>query len=167
MAGLFSILKQFIADREFQRLSLFVIFVLIVGAAFYSGVEGWGMLDSVYFCVTTLTTVGYGDFAPETSAGKMFTILYIIVGIGVLLGYINVVAKIAIKHRFGMDTIIEKTKDLGGKTIELGRKVHMVPPAKAVEAKEEEEEMEEKERPPPGRPRQYIPLEKIPKRRFK
>lgn len=128
MVGLFSILKQFVTDKEFQRLSIFVIFVLFAGALFYHSVEEWGWLDSIYFCVTTLTTVGYGDFAPATDGGKIFTIFYIIVGIGVLLGYINVVAKIAIKHKFGfVNLITEKTKDIGEKTMQLGRKVHGEP----------------------------------------
>ena len=34
---------------------------LIVGALALSVIEGWGPSDSLYFCVTTLTTVGYGD----------------------------------------------------------------------------------------------------------
>ena len=55
--------------------------------------EGWSVLDSFYFSVTTLTTVGFGDPAPTTAAGKIFTIVYIFVGLGVIGGFINVLAK--------------------------------------------------------------------------
>jgi hypothetical protein len=39
----------------------------------------------LYFCVVTLATVGYGDFAPRTSFGKVFTIVYILIGAGVFV----------------------------------------------------------------------------------
>ena len=29
--------------------------------------EGWNYLDSVYFCVTSLAKIGFGDFVPGTS----------------------------------------------------------------------------------------------------
>ena len=48
---------------------------LIVGALALSVIEGWGPSDSLYFCVTTLTTVGYGDLAPKSATGKLFTAL--------------------------------------------------------------------------------------------
>jgi voltage-gated potassium channel len=51
------------------------------------------MTDGSNFSVTTLTTVGFGDPAPATAAGKIFTIVYIFVGLGVIGGFINVLAK--------------------------------------------------------------------------
>jgi hypothetical protein len=69
-------------------LFLWVLGVLGLGTFFYSRVEGWRPLDSFYFTITTLTTVGYGDFTPQTDAGKIFTAFYIIVGISLLSGFI-------------------------------------------------------------------------------
>ena len=43
--------------------------------------EGWNLLDSLYFSVVTLTTIGYGDLSPSTAASKIFTIFYIFVGL--------------------------------------------------------------------------------------
>jgi Ion channel len=42
--------------------------------------------------VITLTTIGYGDFAPETDAGKLFTAVYALVGVGILLAFVTTVA---------------------------------------------------------------------------
>ena len=43
--------------------------------------EDLRLLDSFYFSVVTLATVGYGDFTPQTDAGKLFTAVYVLVGI--------------------------------------------------------------------------------------
>jgi voltage-gated potassium channel Kch len=71
---------------------LLVIGILVVGMLFYSKVEHWRLLDALYFSAITLTTVGYGDFAPQTDLGKLFTILYLLVGIGILLALVAVIA---------------------------------------------------------------------------
>ena len=65
--------------------------ILFGGALFYHLIEGWSYLDSVYFSAITLTTIGYGDFSPKTDAGKLFTIIYIGVGVGLILTFINTV----------------------------------------------------------------------------
>ena len=52
-----------------------------VGGIAYDELEGWPLLDSVYFLTVTITTVGYGDLCPVTDAGKLFTVVYAMVGI--------------------------------------------------------------------------------------
>ena len=79
-------------DPEFRVLFWLVIMVLSSGTLFYHFVEKWSWLDSLYFCVTTLTAVGYGDLVPETSLGKIFTIIYILSGIGIIVGFVNAIA---------------------------------------------------------------------------
>ena len=75
-------------DKEFRALFFWVLGILAMGTWFYARVEHWSALDALYFSVTTLTTVGLGDLSPQTDAGKIFTILYIFVGIGVLSGFV-------------------------------------------------------------------------------
>ncbi|MBC7498769.1 two pore domain potassium channel family protein [Candidatus Gracilibacteria bacterium] len=58
-----------------------VIAILIIGMLFYHFAEGWRYLDAIYFSSTTLAAVGYGDFAPKTDIGKIFTIFYQFIGI--------------------------------------------------------------------------------------
>lgn len=95
-------------DPEFQALFFLVVVMLALGTWFYSGAEGWSLLDSLYFSVITLTTVGYGDFSPSTVAGKIFTIFYIFVGIGIILGFVNLVAERAMKQRGGIRKLLER-----------------------------------------------------------
>jgi hypothetical protein len=116
MVGFIAIFKQMVHDKDFRNLTVAVIITLIIGTLFYHAVEDWGWIDSFYFCVTTLTTVGYGDFAPKTDIGKIFTTLYLLIGIGFLLGYIKIIADTTIKNEAGLiDIITSKTKDLGKK----------------------------------------------------
>jgi len=92
-------LKKQLENEEFQTLLLLVIFILTLGTFFYHNVEGWTWLDSLYFTVVTLTTVGYGDFSPETDLGKAFTMVYIFVGLGILYGFATILGKEIVSHR--------------------------------------------------------------------
>ncbi len=47
-------------------------------------IEGQNWLDSLYATVITLGTVGYGDIVPKDDAGKIFTIVVVTVGLGVI-----------------------------------------------------------------------------------
>ena len=72
-------------DPAFQFLALVTGSVLAAGTVFYHFIEGWRWLDSLYFCVMTLATVGYGDFTPKTDLGKIFAMMYVFIGIGLLI----------------------------------------------------------------------------------
>lgn len=80
-------------DPEFRELLTLVVVTLLAGTLFYRQAEGWSFLDSLYFSVVTLTTVGYGNLSPSTAAGKIFTIVYIFAGLGIVLGFVNTVAE--------------------------------------------------------------------------
>jgi voltage-gated potassium channel len=58
-----------------------IIAYVIFGAAMYRWLEGFSVVDSYYFVVITLSTIGYGDLSPHTDAGKIFTIFFIIFGL--------------------------------------------------------------------------------------
>src|SRR5215217_2584317 len=68
-------------DPQFRSLVFLVLVTLLGGTVFYSTIEGWSVVDALYFSVTTLTTVGLGDLAPKTTVGKIFTVIYIFAGL--------------------------------------------------------------------------------------
>ena len=41
-------------------------------------------ISSLYWTLTTLTTVGYGDFYPITVGGKIFTFIILVIGLGIV-----------------------------------------------------------------------------------
>jgi len=65
----------------------------MIGTVFYRIVEGWSWLDCLYFSVVTLTTVGYGDLNPTTSLSKVFTMIYILIGLGLFLVFVNTLSR--------------------------------------------------------------------------
>ena len=71
---------------------------IVIGSLVYHFMEGWSWLDAVYFCVVTLATVGYGDFTPTTPLAKIFTMFYIINGIGILLYFVDKVVDVRKTH---------------------------------------------------------------------
>ena len=56
--------------------------------AFHS-IEDWSWAESFYFSVATLTTVGYGDIHPTTDASRIFTAIFILVGVGVVIAVLT------------------------------------------------------------------------------
>jgi voltage-gated potassium channel len=95
LAGLGLPIRAFvhmIRDREERGPVLLVISLLIAGTIFYTLVEGWSLVDAVYFCAMTLATVGFGDVVPETPAGKIFTVVYVLAGIGILVSFFTSLA---------------------------------------------------------------------------
>ena len=92
-------IKVSLKDPEFEALFSLVAITLGTGTVFYHYNEAWSWIDSLYFSVTTLATVGFGDIHPHTTSGKLFTIAYLIVGMGVLLSFVNYVAQSAIEER--------------------------------------------------------------------
>ena len=85
-------IKIGLKDPEFRGLFYAALIIIGVGGWFYHSVEGWSWLDSFYFTIITLTTIGYGDFSPKTDVGKLFTMVYVFIGLGILLAFIDLVA---------------------------------------------------------------------------
>ncbi len=79
-------------DGRVKGILAFTVGMILWASVFYHFVEGWSWLDSIYFSVVTISTVGFGDFSPETAAGKIFTMVYIIVGLGIFVTAATTVA---------------------------------------------------------------------------
>ena len=96
--------------KKYLPILISLVIVLTLGTILFHFVENWRWLDSLYFCVTTLTTVGYGDFSPQTDTGKIIFIFYILSGLGILFAFINAFSKKIIEYRTGLLRKIKKKK---------------------------------------------------------
>lgn len=83
-----------IFKREDTKALFFLIATtLLSGTIFYWTMEGMEPIDALYLSFMTLTTIGYGDVYPITALGKVFTMLYAAVGVGLMGMFISVIAK--------------------------------------------------------------------------
>jgi voltage-gated potassium channel len=80
-------------DPETKALPIAAGALVLTGTIFYWRFEDWTIIEALYFCIVTLTTVGFGDFSPTTPGTQIFTIIYILTGFGVLVALLTSVAQ--------------------------------------------------------------------------
>jgi voltage-gated potassium channel len=92
--------RDMFKQPETRALMILALLVLGVGVVFYTNAEHWSLVNAIYFCVVTLGTVGYGDITPTTAAGKLFTVIYIILGLSVIGGFFATLGRMIDPQRF-------------------------------------------------------------------
>ena len=86
-------------NPETKALPVVAAALLVSGTLFYWRFEDWSLVESLYFSVVTLTTVGYGDLHATTDETRLFTIVYILVGLGVFVALLASVADEYLKQK--------------------------------------------------------------------
>jgi voltage-gated potassium channel len=71
--------------------------LLFLGSLGYVLIEGWSFFDALYMTVTTLTTVGYGEIHPMDQAGRAYTMVLILAGVGVMLYIVGALARVVVE----------------------------------------------------------------------
>lgn len=78
---------------------LFVVGMIASSTAFFHVVEGWSILDSYFFTVVTVSTVGYGNLVPITPLGKIATTFLIFFGLAIFAVAIQQFGAFAMRKR--------------------------------------------------------------------
>src|SRR5688572_27604116 len=80
-------LKYAVQEEEFLNILSAGVFLVFLGTLVYSLDEGWNVVDSLYFSVSTLTTTSVSDPDLVLDEGwvKLFTVMYQLLGIGILV----------------------------------------------------------------------------------
>ena len=84
--------RAFISIKEelilYMIATAFIIFLAAVGIYYFEGERQPEVFGSVFHClwwaITSLTTVGYGDAFPVTVGGKVFTAMVLLAGLGIV-----------------------------------------------------------------------------------
>ena len=89
-------------DHLTTRLKIFLavfLTVMVLGTFGFMYIENKSLVDSAYFVIVTMATVGYGDIHPVTDAGKALAVAIIIMGVGTFLGVIANITEIMLARR--------------------------------------------------------------------
>ncbi|KAG2340994.1 voltage-gated potassium channel [Suillus weaverae] len=84
--------KYALLARSSFAWTLFVVFWL-VGSAIFSQTEGWSYGSSIYFCFIAFTTIGYGDPAPRTPAGRSVFVVWALLGVATVSVLVSVASE--------------------------------------------------------------------------
>ncbi|XOF33068.1 MAG: potassium channel family protein [Candidatus Electrothrix sp. YB6] len=85
-----------------------LLLLVVVGPIGYMVFEGTGFLDGLYLTIITITTVGYGDIAPVTQPGRLFTVLLIFSGVGYVMYLFSQITEAMVEG--GFQRFVEKRK---------------------------------------------------------
>jgi len=87
-------------DRIRLRFYLVVFTALLLsGILGFMFMENLSLVDSIYFSVVTMATVGYGDIHPQSTGGKILALILIVGGVGTFLGIVACITEIFLKRR--------------------------------------------------------------------
>lgn len=79
--------------KMFRGVAAVIALLVFISTVFFHTVEKWNWLDSIYFTVVTMATVGYGDYTPKTPEGKVGAMLLILIGIGLFGTFASLLIK--------------------------------------------------------------------------
>jgi voltage-gated potassium channel len=111
----------------FRRIALgaaAVLALMAFGALGYALLEGWPLFDALYMTVTTLTTLGGGEWRPLSRLGKAYTMVLVLAGMGVLFYVVTALARVVvegeIREVLGKRKLLKKIRGLSGHYIICG-----------------------------------------------
>lgn len=74
-----------IIKRRLLAAVAMIFVVLIIGTLGFHFIEDLPLLESAYVATQTVTTVGYGDITPTTQGGRVFSLVFMLIGVGTVL----------------------------------------------------------------------------------
>jgi voltage-gated potassium channel len=88
-------------DRTTHLIITILVSAILValGTAGYVLIEGWPVLDSLYMTVITFSTVGFGEIRQLSPAGRIFTLILIVLGVGFVAYVIGNVIQFLVEGR--------------------------------------------------------------------
>lgn len=101
-----------------------LLVLLLAGSLGFIWIEGWSFFDALYMTVTTLSTVGYGEIHPLHRAGRIYNMVLILSGMGVMLYIVGSLARVVIegeiREALGKRHLLSRIKKLTGHYIICG-----------------------------------------------
>ena len=80
---------------------IMLVLVITIGTVGYMVIEKWRLIDALYMTVITITTVGYGEIRTVSESGRIFTMLLIFLGLGIMAYTLGLVAQAIVEFQLG------------------------------------------------------------------
>lgn len=95
-----SVARRLFSAQGLQYAATLAALTAVAGGAAFAAVEekDYSTADGIYWALTTMTTVGYGDLSPETGTGRLVAIVVMLVGIGFVAILTGAVAERFVVH---------------------------------------------------------------------
>jgi len=101
-----------------------VLGIIIIGTLGLTLLEDWPIFNSFWMTIVSITTTGYGDLVPVTKAGKIFTMLLLLCGIGLVLYAMSVFVSAIVENQISKfkqrDKMMDAIKRLENHVIVCG-----------------------------------------------
>ncbi len=88
-------------ERRLLNIALIFTTIVVVGVVGYMVIEGWSWIDAFYMAIITVTTVGFGEVHPLTSAGRLFTSALVVLGVAAITYSFTALANYLIAGELG------------------------------------------------------------------
>lgn len=89
---------------ELTKSSVFAALMLLVsvmiGIVGYITIEGYSPIDGLYMTMLIVSSVGFGEVSPLSSAGKIFTSIYMFLNLGILAYIVSVISRYMFEGEF-------------------------------------------------------------------
>ncbi len=104
-----------------NTITLFIAagFVILLGTFVMYGIESQvpnskikTILDALWWCVATVTTVGYGDIVPVSNIGRIVALFYMFFGISMIAILLSVITNNVYKRRFEKEEREKREQDI-------------------------------------------------------
>jgi potassium channel subfamily K len=125
-------------------LAILPIFVSIGCGLIIGAIEGWPILDCFYYTIITITTIGFGDLSPSTTAGKIVAIFYLplsVISVAHSIGAVmeEIGKRSVMKQKISMKELIAMDSDGDGQVSQMEYVCYML----VKLGKAEQEDIEE------------------------
>jgi voltage-gated potassium channel len=104
--------------KHLKAAILLALTILLTGTFGYMVIEGWSFLDAFYMAVITVSSVGYKEVHDISTTGRLFTIFFVMTGVGLTVYVAGVVVQFMVEGRIRvimgrrkLDKQIDRLKD--------------------------------------------------------
>jgi len=85
---------NYITHPKLRFFFLVILFFIFLGVVVFSAIESWSIVDSLYFTVSTMTTVGFGDIVPTHDTSKLLATFYMMLTVPLILISVGLVTEV-------------------------------------------------------------------------